>query len=720
MLLTVVLLTCCFPADATEEYALSTGKGCVFCHQESTGGQLQTVGFAYIRNGYRYPISAQILKKAQTLQTPFHKTIRFVVGYLHLLAAVIFFGAIFYIHIFIKPTKLTGGIPKAERMLGVSCMIILAVTGTYLTWIRLDRFEQFFDNTFGLMLFVKILLFALMVVTGLLAITIVHRRMKHASMIPSAHDKATAGNLHYFNGEDGRPAYVIHGNKVYDVTGNPKWKDGRHFGKHQAGNDLTQALEGAPHGPEVFERIVCLGVPAADVEKKKPKQFAQKVFVIMAYSNLVIIFLILGCISIWRWDFPLRLLPEKRAAAITGQNCESCHRLKTPALYQDWEKSVHAKVGVDCSKCHRPNNQSMVLMSHLTYDKKPISVVVSPINCGGCHPGQKAAYDRSKHANTHEIMWKVDPWLNKGMNNEIERTTGCYACHGTVVDVVEGKPIENTWPNVGVGRLNPDGSKGSCSSCHTRHRFSIAEARKPEACDQCHLGPDHPQIEIYNESKHGTLYHAEGNEWTWDPENKNWRAGKDYRAPTCAACHMSAAGDIKATHDVTERLSWEIQAPRTVRPEDFKAFPAKTTWQIEREKMKGVCRQCHAESWTEAHFKNFDEVVKHYNETYFDPVKSVMDRLYAKGLLDSTRYFDERLELEFYELWHHEGRRARMGTAMMAPDYAWWHGFYECKKRYCSFMEEARQSIRENKKASIIIDFPGATGSTIKPDAVPH
>jgi len=26
-------------------------------------------------------------------------------------------------------------------------------------------------------------------------------------------------------------------------------------------------------------------------------------------------------------------------------------------------------------------------------------------------------------------------------------------------------------------------------------------------------------------------------------------------------------------------------------------------------------------------------------------------------------------------MWHHEGRRARMGTAMMGPDYAWWHGF---------------------------------------------
>ncbi|MBW1848389.1 MAG: CopD family protein, partial [Deltaproteobacteria bacterium] len=146
-------------SKATNAYAVKTGKGCIFCHKESTGGQLKTVGFAYIRNGYTYPISESTLKKAEALQTPFYKFVRFIMGYIHLLAAVIFFGAIFYIHIFVKPTKIVGGIPKAERLLGISCMIILTITGTYLTWMRIDRWEDFFNNTFGLMLFVKILLF---------------------------------------------------------------------------------------------------------------------------------------------------------------------------------------------------------------------------------------------------------------------------------------------------------------------------------------------------------------------------------------------------------------------------------------------------------------------------------------------------------------------------------------------------------------------------------
>ena len=86
-----------------------------------------------------------------------------------------------------------------------------------------------------------------------------------------------------------------------------------------------------------------------------------------------------------------------------------------------------------------------------------------------------------------------------------------------------------------------------------------------------------------------------------------------------------------------------------------------------------------------------------------------------------SRFFDERLEVEYYGLWHHEGRRARMGSAMMAPDYAWWHGFYECKKRYNAFMEEAREFLRENRKAYRAEDFPNATGDTKPPpEAAPR
>jgi hypothetical protein len=214
------------------------------------------------------------------------------------------------------------------------------------------------------------------------------------------------------------------------------------------------------------------------------------------------------------------------------------------------------------------------------------------------------------------------------------------------------------------------------------------------------------------------LYHAYKNEYNFDAAGGTWTPGIDYRAPTCAACHMSGSGKVLTTHDVTERLSWETQAPLTVHPQDFKAFPSGTDWQTERSKMKAVCRQCHGNSWIDDFYKGFDKAVMEYNDVYFKPAKKVLDDLYNKNLLDKTKFFDEHLEVQFYELWHHEGRRARMGAMMMAPDYAWWHGFYECKLRFNAYMEEADQLLMTGKKAHIYRDFPNASGNTTRPPAI--
>jgi hypothetical protein len=412
--------------------------------------------------------------------------------------------------------------------------------------------------------------------------------------------------------------------------------------------------------------------------------------------------------------------------------CIECHKATQPGTFADWAKSRHANANITCLDCHlaQPGDQDIAKgheqyysRSDLPYGeakyKVPIASIVTPKDCSRCHPDEAQQYSRSKHANTIEIIWKIDPWLNKGMNSDNERKTGCLNCHGTVIKIDEqGKIDPATWPNAGVGRVNVDGSKGSCTSCHTRHRFSVAEARMPEACDQCHLGPDHPQIEIFEESKHGTLYHAYKSEYNFNAAGGTWTAGVDYRAPTCAACHMSGSGKVLTSHDVTERLSWETQAPLTVRPSEFKAFPANTDWKVEREKMKDICRQCHSNAWTDDHYDGFDKAVQEYNEVYFKPAKAKLDELYGKELLDKTKFFDEHLELQYYELWHHEGRRARMGVMMMAPDYAWWHGFYECKSRFNEFMEEAEHLLKTNQKALIYPTYPNATGNTTKPKEV--
>ena len=420
-----------------------------------------------------------------------------------------------------------------------------------------------------------------------------------------------------------------------------------------------------------------------------------------------------------------RSMPKEAVA------CIKCHQKEHPGLFSDWANSRHNSANITCLDCHQAESfDPDVSQDHYRqyensdseYGTKeyrvPVTAVVTPKDCSRCHPDEAKQYSMSKHANTIEIMWKIDPWLNDGMNSDFERVAGCYHCHGTILKSEKGKLTSDTWPNVGVGRLNLDGSKGSCTSCHTRHRFSIMEARKPEACGQCHLGPDHPQIEIYMESKHGDIYTAFSHEYNWESAPGTWSPGVDFRGPTCASCHISGAGTTMTTHDVTERLSWELQAPLTVRPEDFDAFPSKRNWKVERDKMKEVCIQCHGKTWVDDHYVKLDQVIKEYNDVYFKPAKKMLDTLYGKGLLDKSKFFDERLEVEYYELWHHEGRRARMGAAMMAPDYSWWHGFYECKKRFNNFMEEAKELIEHNKKAYVAEDYPNASGNRKKPKAI--
>jgi hypothetical protein len=422
----------------------------------------------------------------------------------------------------------------------------------------------------------------------------------------------------------------------------------------------------------------------------------------------------------------------ERSVPPAAQACIECHRVTTPGVFTDWAKSRHANANITCLDCHliQPGDQDIAQDHEKYYSrsdmpwgeakyKMPIASIVTPKDCSRCHPDEATQYSKSKHANTIEIIWKLDPWLNKGMNSDNERKVGCLNCHGTEIKIDEnGKIDPNTWPNAGVGRLNLDGSKGACTSCHTRHRFSVGEARKPEACDQCHLGPDHPQIEIYEESKHGTIYHAYQDEYNFDAAGGTWTPGVDYRAPTCAACHMSGSGKEPTSHDVTQRLSWETQAPLTVRPQDFKPFPSGTDWKVERQKMKNICSSCHGDSWINDFYDGFDKAVSEYNDVYFKPAKAKLDELYEKGLLDKTKFFDERLEVDYYELWHHEGRRARMGAMMMAPDYAWWHGFYECKLRFANYMEEANHLIETGQKAYIAKDFPNATGDTTRPEKI--
>ncbi len=362
-----------------------------------------------------------------------------------------------------------------------------------------------------------------------------------------------------------------------------------------------------------------------------------------------------------------------------GQACIGCHEAQSPSFVQEWRLSRHAKKGVDCFACHKAQKGEPDAMEHNGFT---IAVLVTPKDCGQCHPKEEKEMTGSHHAKAADILNSADNYLGEVVGGPEVVAVGCRQCHGSNVKVLaNGKLDTDSWPNTGIGRINPDGSKGSCSACHARHNFSKAQVREPQICGKCHLGPDHPQIEVYQESKHGILY--ESFKDRMNMKQDKWVVGKDYTAaPTCATCHMSATPKRPVTHDVGARISWTLRPPISKKLENADK---------RRDNMKDVCSSCHSDPFVSGFYKQFDNLIDLYDNKFAKPATAIRQELMDKGKLTKAN-FDDKLDWIYWELWHHEGRRARHGAAMSGPDYAWWHGIYDVAKNfYIEFLLEVKQ-----------------------------
>lgn len=382
------------------------------------------------------------------------------------------------------------------------------------------------------------------------------------------------------------------------------------------------------------------------------------------------------------------------------KGCVECHSEVSPNTHSDWMSSAHYQEGVTCLDCHRVKPDSEMAIQHedvfdmsgydtsLLDDRIHISVLVPPSTCAKCHDAEHQQFTEGGHYRSyHQIIPKDNlhalTQVHEGQNHPelagAPNETGCMQCHGTEIKLDEdGRPTAETWPNAGMGNVYPDGSTGNCTACHSRHRFSVAEARQPFACAECHLGPDHPNIEIFEASKHGHVFNTRNDdEWNWDADGEDWEAGKDFRGPVCVTCHMSGVGDLETTHNVSERLHWVLWSKRSkLRDSDDPMSPILGDAEAGRAKMKQVCAECHSSAHTDNFFQQGDKAVKLYNKAYYDPAVKMRDELAEKGLLKENPWIDE-FQITFYHLWHHQGRRARMGAMHGAADYAHWHGFFE-------------------------------------------
>jgi hypothetical protein len=399
---------------------------------------------------------------------------------------------------------------------------------------------------------------------------------------------------------------------------------------------------------------------------------------------LVVIFAVLITVVLFALAYMLTgLRPDSGKSRLTAEEaraagkCAQCHRRETPAIVETFEKSPHAE-HVNCLDCHKPLPGQEV-MEHKGFE---VVRVVTAGNCAECHAEEYREFTRSRHGAPawtavmgkeaftraqYEYAYKYHPEAMDRGPNALGRLegigaveNGCGTCHE-------------------IGAPNADGSVGNCNKCHLRHYFSVEEAREPETCGACHLGPDHSQIEIYEESSHGIVYRTKRDDFNLKVEPARLTTD-DMPAPTCSTCHLSGLNGGGMTHDVGQRLSYYLFAAiSTERPGGT----------ANRERMKELCLNCHAETHVEEFYADADLTLAATNDKVAE-VKAILDGLYADGIL-TPEPFDEPVEFEYFDFWHYFGRTAKHGAYMGGADYVQWHGNYELLLRLHEFQDIERE-----------------------------
>jgi hypothetical protein len=428
--------------------------------------------------------------------------------------------------------------------------------------------------------------------------------------------------------------------------------------------------------------------------------------------------------------------------------CMDCHGITHPGIVGSWQKSRHARVSpaqamaveglarkvssatvpenlrstaVGCAECHmlRPDAHADTF-EHNGYR---VHVVVSPEDCRTCHSEEAAQYEKNLMSFAYHNLAgnalyqmqqrsilggieKTDGKLQAAPANDDTRAEGCYYCHGTRLKAVGTEvrdtdlagelefPVIEGWPNQGVGRINLDGSRGSCSACHTRHAFDIEMARKPYTCKECHIGPDVPAAKVYESSKHGNIFSTSNAGWDFKPVP--WTIGQDFTAPTCAACHISLLVNadqevvVERTHQISNRLPWRIFGliyahphplePDTTKirnqdgqplPTDFEGgFAEKFLISAEemdrrRRTMQATCLNCHGTSWVRGHWRRFENTIRETNAKTLTATR-IMQAAWKSGIAEGLpdNPFDEAIEKRWSDTWLFYANTIRFASSM--------------------------------------------------------
>lgn len=371
-----------------------------------------------------------------------------------------------------------------------------------------------------------------------------------------------------------------------------------------------------------------------------------------------------------------------------SQNCVDCHKTRTPLIVSDWLLSQHGRNDVGCQVCHGEEHKGSGDVARAR--------IPTPETCALCHEEKVNQFKKGKHAFGWAAM-KAMPTAHWQPMALMEGMKGCGGCHKIGLKTeAEIKELKATGPGFGVA---------SCDACHTRHLFSVAEARQPQACQTCHMGFDHPQWEMYSSSKHGVRFLLKQNKVL--PENA--------AAPTCQTCHMSegnhevrtAWGFLAVRLPLPEDKSWaddqvtvlqglgvlDPEGKPTARLEVVKAADVarlnQEAWQKERDKMIAICSRCHSANFARGELEKGDRLIREADKLMAEAIRIVAG-LYKDGLLsrpkdypyafpdlltfhDAPTVIEQKLFVMFLE----HRMRTFQGAFHQNPDYSFWYGWSE-------------------------------------------
>jgi hypothetical protein len=400
-----------------------------------------------------------------------------------------------------------------------------------------------------------------------------------------------------------------------------------------------------------------------------------------------------------------------RKAAGAGNRCVGCHQKTSPQIVSDWKLSRHFKMNVDCATCHGAEHTSK---DDVAKAKQP-----TPDTCAGCHDVQVAQFKKGKHAFAWAAV-KAMPTFHYQPVAIREGLKGCGGCHKLGLKS-EAEQKELAKVSGGFGNA-------SCDACHTRHLFSKAEARRPEACQTCHMGFDHPQWEMYSSSKHGVR----------NALKQQKAIPETAAAPTCQTCHMQ-----EGNHEV--RTAWGFLAVRLPFPEndpqwkadritilqglgvlDPKGNPTarldvvkaadvarltQEAFDAERNKMLKTCEQCHSGHFAREQLRQSDSLIRDADHLMAEALRTVA-ALYQEGVLqkpkeyafafpDLLTFHDAATPIEqtLFVMFLEHRMRAFQGAFHANPDYANWYGWSEMRRDLVEIKAEAASMRREHAAA---------------------